>query len=92
MLVKAYPNPFNPTTTFIVNIPQSLSGDFVQLSIYDVQGRIVKTMLNKNLSAGNYLYKWDGKNDSGIPVSSGVYIANLHVNEQMSSVKVLLLK
>ena len=50
LLVKAFPNPFNPSTTLIVNIPQSLSGDFVQLSIYDIQGRVVKTILNKNLS------------------------------------------
>jgi hypothetical protein len=92
LLVKAFPNPFNPSTTLSINIPENLSGALVQLSIYDIQGKLVKTIINKNLSSGNYLYKWDGRNNNGIDVSSGVYITNLRVNKQMSSVKILLLK
>jgi hypothetical protein len=92
LLLKAFPNPFNPSTTLCVNIPQNLSGALVQLSIYDIQGKLVKTVLNKSLSSGNYLYKWDGKNDNGVGVSSGVYITNLRVKDQSNSVKILLLK
>ncbi len=93
LLVKAFPNPFNPSTTLIVNIPQSLSGDFVQLSIYDIQGRVVKTILNRKLILPGIIFIGGmEKMTTGCNVSSGVYIANLHVDDQMSSVKVLLLK
>ena len=92
LLVKAFPNPFNPSTTLRVTIPENLSGELVQLSIYDIQGELVKTIFNKILPSGNYLYRWDGRNDNGITVSSGIYITNLRVKNQMSSVKILLLK
>ncbi len=92
LLVKAFPNPFNPSTTLSITIPENLSGSQAQLSIFDIQGKLVKTILNKNLSAGNYLYKWDGTNNSGVNVSSGVYISNLRVANQAISIKILLLK
>jgi len=92
LLVKAFPNPFNPSTTLSINIPENLSGGMVQLSIYDIQGQLVKDIIGKNLPAGNYLYKWDGRNNNGVSVSSGIYITNLHVKDQMSSVKIILLK
>lgn len=92
LLVKAFPNPFNPSTTLSINIPENLSGSVIQLSIYDIQGQLVKKIIEKNLPAGNYLYKWDGRNDKGASVSSGIYITNLSVKDQMSSVKIILLK
>ena len=92
LTVKAFPNPFNPTVTLTINIPVKLSNSLVQLSIYDIQGRLVKNLINQNLSSGNYLYRWDGKNENGIKVSSGVYISNLHVADQISSAKIILLK
>ncbi|MHB1688203.1 MAG: DUF3160 domain-containing protein [Ignavibacteriaceae bacterium] len=92
LTVKAFPNPFNPSTTLSINIPERLSNSLVQFSIFDIQGKLIKRIINKNLSTGNYLYRWDGKNDSGISVSSGVYITNLRVSDQMSSAKIILLK
>ncbi len=92
LLVKAFPNPFNPSTTISINIPAKLSNSLVELNIYDIRGRLIKSVLNKNLSAGNYLYRWDGKNDNGVSVSSGVYITNLRAAGQMSSAKIILLK
>ncbi len=92
LIVKAFPNPFNPSTTLNVNIPESLSNSLVQLSIFDIQGRLVRRIANSNLPPGNYLYRWDGKNEGGVSVSSGVYIANLIVADRVSSVKILLLK
>ncbi len=92
LTVKAYPNPFNPSTILSVNIPEKYTNTLVQLSIYDIQGRLIKRIINKNLSSGNYLYRWDGKNDKGVSVSSGVYITNLRVEDQMTSTKIMLLK
>ncbi len=92
LMVKAFPNPFNPATTISFNIPEKFSNSLVRLSIYNIQGRLIKTILNRNLSAGNYLYKWDGRNDNGKKVSSGVYITDLKVDDQMKSLKIILLK
>jgi hypothetical protein len=92
LIVKAFPNPFNPSTTLNITIPESLSNSLVQLSIFDIQGRLVRRIINNNLPPGNYLYKWDGKNENGVSVSSGVYIANLRVADKISSTKIVLLK
>jgi hypothetical protein len=72
-----YPNPFNPSTS----IPFSLqsSGD-VRLSIFDINGRIVATLIESHLTAGNYISNWDGTNRQGKAVSSGIYYAILHSN------------
>ena len=92
LIVKAFPNPFNPSTTLNITIPESLSNSLVQLSIFDIQGRLVRRIINNNLPPGNYLYKWDGKNENGVSVSSGVYIANLRLADKISSTKIVLLK
>lgn len=68
-----YPNPFNPTT----NIKFSLKADSkVLLSIYNVRGQKVKTLINDNMEAGYHTIVWDGRDDSGKSVSSGVYFNN----------------
>ncbi|MBT3254364.1 MAG: T9SS type A sorting domain-containing protein [Candidatus Marinimicrobia bacterium] len=84
-----YPNPFNPSTS----IPFSLqsSGD-VRLSIFDINGRIVATLIESHLTAGNYISNWDGTNRQGKAVSSGIYYAILHSNSQSSSIKLNLIK
>ncbi len=92
LTIKAFPNPFNPTVTFSINIPVNLTNSLVQLSVYDLQGRLVKKLINQNLSSGNYLYRWDGKNENGINVSSGVYLTNLQVADQITTTKIILLK
>ena len=92
LIVKAFPNPFNPSTTLNITIPETLSNSLVQLSIFDIQGRLVRRIINNNLPPGNYLYKWDGKNENGASVSSGVYIANLRLADKISSTKIVLLK
>ena len=90
--VKAFPNPFNPVTTISITIPEQLSNSIVKLFIYDIQGRLVKNLLYKNIPAGNYLFKWDGKNEDGVSAASGIYITNLRVAGQVESCKIILLK
>ncbi len=65
------PNPFNPTTTFAFDLPQS--GE-VHLMVYDVTGRNVRTLVSGNLSAGIHHVRWDGTDDAGRGVASGVYV------------------
>lgn len=73
-LEQNYPNPFNPTT----NIGFKISDfGFTELAIYDVLGRKIKTLLNENLSPGDYKLQWDGRSDAGVPVSSGIYFYRL---------------
>jgi len=70
-LTQNYPNPFNPITTIRYALPRDVD---VQLVVYDITGRQVKTLVNKRQSAGHYSIQWNGKNDNGQSVSSGIYI------------------
>jgi hypothetical protein len=88
-LHDAYPNPFNPSTTFTFTIPVSSK---VELSIYDVYGRKVRTLLDDMKEAGRYTQLWDGRDDDGRALSSGIYFCRLHAGEYHQSKKVLLLK
>jgi hypothetical protein len=69
-LAQNYPNPFNPVTVIQYDIPED---GHVELVIYDILGRQVKTLVNTSVKAGYKSIKWDGKNDYGITVTSGMY-------------------
>ncbi len=70
-LAQNYPNPFNPSTTISYQLPKSAN---VNIAVYNIQGIKIKTLVNESKSAGNYKAVWNGTNDSGIHVASGVYI------------------
>ena len=88
-LEQNYPNPFNPTTTIEFSIPRPA---FVTLDIYDVLGRRVATLVNERLQAGAKRASWDGKDNKGHEVASGVYLYKLMAGEYTESRKMLLLK
>jgi len=73
-LFQNYPNPFNPTTTIRFAVNKSAS---VSLKIYDQLGRLVKEILKEERNPGIHLVAWDGKNNNGNPVSSGIYYFQL---------------
>ena len=73
-LRQNYPNPFNPSTTIVFDIPTSAQ---IHLEIYDVRGRRIRTLLNSVKAAGVHRIKWDGKNEAGLPVASGIYVYHL---------------
>ena len=75
-----------------LSIPYDLTNSFVELKIYDINGRLVNTLVSENLSAGNYLTRWDGDNSSGSKVSSGVYIYSIRVGSRTLNKKITLLK
>lgn len=92
LTAQNYPNPFNPETIINITIPSSLTNKLVNLSIYDIQGRLIKKLLNENLQAGNYLVKWDGTNDQNRSVSSGAYLYRLVAGESQFNGKMNLIK
>lgn len=78
--VNAYPNPFNPSTTITYSIPQS---GFVQLAVYNVRGRLVRTLVNTRQPAGDYTVTWRGRDSGNSPVASGVYFIRLESGGQV---------
>ena len=89
MVFNNYPNPFNPTTT----ISYVLSNDaWVNISIYDMLGRRVKTLINRKQSTGFKTVEWNATNDAGDFVSSGVYLYVIQSGKLRHSGKMVLLK
>ncbi len=78
-LDQNYPNPFNPETIISYHLPIAAK---VTLNIYNVQGQLIRSLVNENLNGGSYQAVWNGLNDSGEKVGSGTYIYRIEtVNE-----------
>ncbi|MBM4172234.1 MAG: T9SS type A sorting domain-containing protein, partial [Ignavibacteria bacterium] len=88
-LSQNYPNPFNPTTSIKYSLAENAK---VTLVIYDMLGQVVKTLIDNEQEAGFYTVKWDGTNNYGGKVSSGIYIYRLNAGKFMSTLKMNLLK
>jgi hypothetical protein len=88
-LEQNYPNPFNPITMirFELSTPAN-----VTLRIYDVTGRLIRTLVEGNVPVGPYAVEWDGKNVAGVPASSGVYFYRLTTSRFQETRKMVLLK
>jgi hypothetical protein len=88
-LEQNYPNPFNPSTRIIYNLPNSCQ---VSLKIYRIEGELIRTIKDEYQSAGRHEVLWDGKNEQGAAVSSGVYFYTLYADEFVKARKMVLLK
>jgi hypothetical protein len=88
-LFQNYPNPFNPTTIVEFKIPQPAK---VSLKIYNILGQLVRVLLDEERAAGTYTYYWDGNDENGQPVSSGVYFYKLNEGDLTEVKKMVLLK
>ena len=88
-LYRNFPNPFNPATTIRYNLPIK---EEVRLVIYDLLGREVKTLVNRVEKAGLKSVIWEGKNNTGQNVSSGVYLFRIQAGNYIKSQKMILLK
>jgi FG-GAP-like repeat len=88
-LYQNYPNPFNPLTNirYDINSPGQIS-----LTIFDILGRKVKTLVDDIKQAGSYKLQWEGRSDAGIPSPSGIYILQIKSNSAQISRRMLLLK
>ena len=90
-LLDNYPNPFNPETKIMYTVGKRQTRP-VSLRIYNVLGQVVRTLVNSVENAGFKSVQWDGKNESGEMVSSGVYIYKIMSDEFSQARKLMLLK
>lgn len=85
-----HPNPFNPTTTISFSIPEKSNVDLI---IHNIKGQKIKTLINENLTKGSHSITWNGKDEHGISVSSGLYFYKIVINNDFEVTgKGLLLK
>lgn len=88
-LEQNYPNPFNPSTVIAYDLNK---GSAVKLTIYNVLGQTVRVLVDERQSAGSYSAQWDGKDQMGRAMSSGVYYYELKSNSQSATNKMILMK
>ena len=88
-LYNAYPNPFNPKTTLHYDLPEDA---MVNITIYDMMGRQVKTMVNTQQNAGYKSIQWNATNNAGQSVSAGLYLYTIQAGEFRQTKKMVLLK
>ena len=88
-LNQNYPNPFNPTTKIKYQIPRS---SHVSLKIFNLLGEEIRTLVDRNQLAGRYYALWDGKNNSGEKVASGLYICQMKAKDFIAQIRVLLIR
>jgi hypothetical protein len=84
-----YPNPFNPVTTLRYDLPEQTH---VNITVYDMLGRKVRTIFNQQQAPGYKSLIWDATNDYGKPVSAGIYLYQIQAGEYMQTKKMVLLK
>jgi len=88
-LLQNYPNPFNPSTSIEYEIPKSGG---VEISIYDLNGRLVKTLVQENQQQGRHQVIWDGLDKSNQKVVSSFYIYSIKFDNTTLSKKMVLIK
>ena len=89
LAVLAVPNPFNPHTSLHIQLPASSP---VRLTIYNVAGQMVRTLVERTLEAGYHTFHWDGRDQQGHPVTSGVYLYRVRTTEQVLVGKMALIR
>jgi len=96
-LYQNFPNPFNPSTVIRFDVPGRVEGNGstsarIVMNVYDVRGRIVKRLIDGSMPAGPATVTWDGMNESGTNVSSGIYFLRMITGEQRHTRKMVLLR
>jgi len=88
-LSQNYPNPFNPTTTISFSIPEYSN---VKLEIFNSVGQLVTQLVDQNYAQGKYTTLWNGRNDFGVKVNSGIYFYRITANNFAQTNRIILLK
>jgi len=92
-LFQNYPNPFNPSTTISFDIPQEGSKSYnVNITIYDLRGKKVITLINSEYAPGSHSIQWDGRDESGQKVSSDIYLYTLSIGTFTNTKKMVLIE
>jgi hypothetical protein len=84
-----YPNPFNPSTTIEFTLPET---GITSLVIYNIAGQKVRRLIAELMTAGKHTVVWDGKDESGLAVSAGIYFARLTCGVMTTTGKMVLIK
>ena len=88
-LHQNHPNPFNPVTTLHYDLPEDA---MVNITIYDMMGRVVSNLVNSQQNAGYKSIQWNATNNTGQPVSAGLYLYTIQAGEFRQTKKMVLLK
>ncbi|MFQ6614895.1 MAG: FlgD immunoglobulin-like domain containing protein, partial [Fidelibacterota bacterium] len=88
-LHQNYPNPFNPRTAIRFDLDRNSQ---LSLVIYDLLGREVRTLVNGYRTAGTHVVSWSGQDNTGRPVATGTYFCQLRTENQMRTIRMVLLK
>ena len=88
-LAQNYPNPFNSTTTISYSIPKAAN---INLSIYNIRGRLVRRMVTGTATAGAHSIQWDGKDSRGVEVNSGIYFYRLEADNFVQTKRMIFLR
>lgn len=88
-LEQNYPNPFNPTTTIRFTIPRSVK---VELFVFDITGKRIKTLVSEKMNAGTHEVQWDGTNERGMRVASGIYFYQIKAGNYVDVKRMALIK
>jgi flagellar hook assembly protein FlgD len=91
-LSQNYPNPFNPSTTINYDVPEEEGQIQVTLSVYNIRGQLVKTLVDVSQGPGSYNVNWDGTDREGRKISSGVFFYRLVAGNYVSTRKMVVLK
>jgi len=89
-LNQNYPNPFNPSTQISFDIPEA--SELVSLSVYNILGQNINTLVSGSMNAGRYTQEWDATDELGSPVASGIYFYELRSSNFISRKKMLLIR
>jgi hypothetical protein len=88
-LIQNYPNPFGPGTTIEYNVEDTRQ---IRLGIYDMNGKLVRVLVNAEQAPGSYKTIWDGTGQNNLPADAGIYFCRMETGEQVKVIKLLLLK
>ncbi len=88
-LIKAYPNPFNPISHLRYGVSDPAH---VKLDVYSLRGQLIKNLLDQRMTAGYHTIEWDGTDNGGRPVGSGVYLYRMTTNKTKQIMKILMIK
>ena len=88
-LNQNYPNPFNPSTTINFNVPNFSD---VKITVYDLNGKLVNTLVDASYASGSYNVVWNGDDINGNKVAAGIYMYNLTSGQNSITNKMVLIK
>lgn len=88
-LHQNFPNPFNPKTVILYELPQTSQ---VEVAIFNLLGERIRTLVNQRQTAGQHRLHWDGRNEFGMPVPSGAYLYRLRAGEFVQTRKMVLMQ